>query len=59
MGVYGLFVTAVVLFHIFSELVYTIGTLRASRSIHASLVKSLLGSTFRRVGFYLYYVRHG
>ena len=31
----------------YSIIIYTYATLRASRSIHARLVKKLLGSTFR------------
>ena len=42
-----LFVFAALICHMCSTLVWTYGTLRASRSIHAQLLDSVLGSTFR------------
>ncbi|KIP03407.1 hypothetical protein PHLGIDRAFT_242940 [Phlebiopsis gigantea 11061_1 CR5-6] len=47
LGVYCSLVGLVVLAHIYAVLVYTYASLRASRTIHSSLVRSLLGSTFR------------
>ncbi|EKM56944.1 uncharacterized protein PHACADRAFT_254352 [Phanerochaete carnosa HHB-10118-sp] len=47
LGIYCACVSVMVLTHVCSELVYTIASLRASRTIHAQLVKSLLSGTFR------------
>lgn len=47
LGIYAVIIYAVIFFHIISELFYTFASLRASRNIHARLVNSLLGSTFR------------
>ncbi|EKM56946.1 uncharacterized protein PHACADRAFT_172648 [Phanerochaete carnosa HHB-10118-sp] len=47
LGIYCAFVGVVILMNALSQIVYTVATLRASRSIHAKLIKSLLGSTFR------------
>lgn len=44
-GIVALTVCAMV----YSSVVYTYGGMRASRVVHAKLVKSLLGSTFRYV----------
>lgn len=47
LGMYCFLVFVVVASNVYSTLVYTYGTLRASRVIHNKLVNSMLGSTFR------------
>ena len=47
LGMYCVIVLLAILSSVYCTLVYTFGTLRASRTIHERLVKSLLGSTFR------------
>lgn len=47
LGIYSFIVFLVVATHIWGELMYTFGSLRASRIIHNKLVTKLLGSTFR------------
>ena len=47
LGMYCVIVALTIISSVYCTLVYTYGSLRASRTIHARLVKSLLGSTFR------------
>ena len=47
LGIYCAFVGVTVVSHAYAQLIYTFASLRASRSIHAKLVQSLLTSTFR------------
>ncbi|KAI0693031.1 hypothetical protein BC835DRAFT_1520746 [Cytidiella melzeri] len=47
LGMYSLIVILVVVFNLCGLIVYTFGSLRASRVIHGKLVGALLGSTFR------------
>jgi hypothetical protein len=47
LSIYVAIVAMVVAFFAVSTIVYAVGCIRASRSIHDTLVKSLLTSTFR------------
>ena len=44
---YSVAVGGVIVLHFYSVVVYTVGSMRASRLVHARLLSSLLGSTFR------------
>ena len=49
LGIYIAIVVLSILAMVYSTVAYTYGGMRASRVVHAKLVRSLLGSTFRLV----------
>ena len=51
LGFYCVIVLGVVLLNTYGVVVYTVGSMRASRIIHQKLMHALLGSTFRCVRY--------
>ncbi|KAJ3558885.1 hypothetical protein NM688_g664 [Phlebia brevispora] len=47
LGMYSILVVSAILSYVYGQVVYTYGSLRASRVLHHTLVSALLGSTFR------------
>ncbi len=49
LGIYTVLILGVIVFHVYGTTIYSLGTIRAARTVHQKLVTSLLGSTFRFV----------
>ncbi|PSR81762.1 hypothetical protein PHLCEN_2v6271 [Hermanssonia centrifuga] len=47
LGIYTVLILGVIVFHVYGTTIYSLGTIRAARTVHQKLVTSLLGSTFR------------